>query len=107
MEKMATMAEPGLTLPAIRAEIAAAIDLIIQIRRLEDGSRKVLSIVEVQDLKGDNIVLQELFRWEKTGVGEDGRFTGVFKATGATPSFAPTLEAQGFSFPEGMFKAEN
>ena len=105
LEKMATMAEPGLTLPAIRTEITQALDLIVQIRRLEDGSRKVMSIVEVQDLKGDNVVLQELFRWEKTGVGEDGRFTGVFKATGTPPSFAPTLEAQGLTFPERMFEA--
>jgi pilus assembly protein CpaF len=104
LEKMATMAEPSLTLPVIRAEIAAAIDLIVHIGRLEDGSRKVLSVVEVQDLKGDNIVLQELFAWEKTGVREDGRFTGVFRATGATPSFAPTLAAQGLTFPEGMFE---
>jgi len=104
LEKMATMAEPNLTLPVIRAEIAEAIDLIIQANRLEDGSRKIVSIVEVQDLKGDNIVLQELFTWEKTGMGENGRFTGVFKATGATPSFAPTLEAVGLTFPEGMFE---
>jgi pilus assembly protein CpaF len=105
LEKMATMAEPGLTLPVIRAEIAAAIDLIVQIARLEDGSRKVTSVVEVQDLKGDNIVLQELFTWEKTGVGEDGRFAGVFKATGAAPSFAPALEAAGLTFPAGLFEA--
>jgi len=107
IEKMATMAEPSLMLPVIRAEIASALDLIIQIRRLEDGSRKIMSIVEVQDLKGDNIVLQELFTWEKTGVGEDGRFTGVFKATGATPSFMPALEAQGLSFPEDTFKTQD
>ena len=88
-------------------EIAAAIDLIVHIGRLEDGSRKVLSVVEVQDLKGDNIVLEELFTWEKTGVGEDDRFTGVFKATGATPSFTPTLAAMGLTFPEGMFEAQN
>jgi pilus assembly protein CpaF len=105
LEKMATMAEPSLTLPVIRAEITAAIDLIIQANRLEDGSRKIVSIVEVQDLKGDNIVLQELFAWKKTGVGEDGRFTGIFEATGATPSFEPALEAKGLTFPEGMFKA--
>lgn len=104
LEKMATMAEPSLTLPVIRADIAAAIDLIIHIGRLEDGSRKVLSVVEVQDLKGDNIVLEELFTWEKTGVGEDGRFTGIFKATGATPSFTPTLAAMGLTFPEGTFE---
>lgn len=105
METMATVAEPSLTLPAIRAQMASALDLIVQQNRLEDGSRRVVSVVEVQDLKGDNIVLQELFAWEKTGVGEDGRFVGVFKATGAVPSFAPALAADGLSFPEGMFEA--
>ncbi|MCP4539791.1 MAG: CpaF family protein [Chloroflexi bacterium] len=104
LEKMATMSEPSLTLPVIRAEMAAAIDLIVQIGRLDDGSRKVLSIVEVRDLKGDNVVLEELFAWEKTGVGADGRFTGIFKATGATPSFAPTLATMGLTFPEGTFE---
>jgi pilus assembly protein CpaF len=106
METMATIAEPGLTLPVIRSQIAGGIDLIIQQDRLEDGTRKVISIAEVQGLKGDNIVLQELFTWERTGVGEDGRFTGAFKATGAVPSFAPALAAAGLTFPEGLFEQE-
>lgn len=106
LETMATMAEPSLTLPVIRAQIAAALDLIVHISRLADSSRKVVSVVEVQDLKGDNIVLQELFTWEKTGVGEDGRFTGVHKATGAKPSFAPALATAGLTFPKGMFERE-
>jgi pilus assembly protein CpaF len=105
LETMATIAEPGLTLPVIRAQIAEGIDLIVYQARLEDGSRRVLSISEVQGIKGDNVVLQELFAWEKTGVGEGGRFTGVFKATGAVPSFASTLAAAGLTFPEGMFEA--
>jgi pilus assembly protein CpaF len=105
LETMATIAEPGLTLPVIRGQIAAGLDLITHQDRLEDGSRKVLSIAEVQGLKGDNVVLQELFTWEKTGVGENGRFTGAFKATGAVPSFAPALAAAGLTFPEGMFEA--
>ncbi|MBN1936053.1 MAG: CpaF family protein [Anaerolineae bacterium] len=108
LETMATVAEPSLTLPAIRAELASALHLIIQQSRLEDGSRKVVSVAEVQDLKGDSIVLQELFRWEKTGLldeGPFGRLTGVHKATGAVPSFVPFLSAQGLAFPEGMFEA--
>jgi pilus assembly protein CpaF len=105
LEKMATIAEPSLTLPVIRAEIASAIDLIVQISRLEDGSRKVTSVAEVQDIKGDNIVLQEIFTWKKTGMGADGRITGVFEATGAIPSFAATLEAMGLTFPNDTFNA--
>lgn len=105
LEKMVTVAEPSLTLPVIRTEIANAINLVFQLNRLDDGSRKVVSVAEVQGLKGDNIVLQELFVWEKTGVGENGRFTGKFKATGAVPSFVPKLETIGLPFPGGLFKA--
>lgn len=104
LEKMVTVAEPRLTLPVIRTEIANAINLIFQLNRLDDGSRKVVSVAEVQGLKGDNVVLQELFTWEKTGVGENGRFTGEFKATGAVPSFAPKLATIGLPFPEGIFE---
>lgn len=108
LETMATVAEPSLTLPAIRAEIASALHLIVQQSRLEDGSRKVVSVVEVQDIKGDSIVLQELFRWEKTGMLDEGRFgrlTGVHKATGAMPSFMPHVSAHGLAFPQGTFEA--
>lgn len=104
LETMVTAAEPALTLPAIRAQIARGVQLVVQQNQLDDGSRRVVSIAEVQGLKGDSIVLQELFRWEKTGVDEDGRFTGVHKATGAVPSFAPKLAAAGLTFPEGMFE---
>ena len=105
VERLATVAEPGLTLPVIRAQIADAVDLVIQGALLEDGKRKVISIAEVQGLKGDSVVLQELFTWHKTGMDEDGHFTGVFKATGAVPSFVPKLQAAGLTFPEGMFEA--
>ncbi len=104
IEKMATMAEPSLTLPVIRAEIAEALDLIVQVNRLEDGSRRVVSIVEVQGLKGDHIQLQDLFTWEKVDAGRQGlRFIGRFRCTHAPPSFVPTLAAAGLEFPEGMF----
>ncbi|HET91979.1 MAG TPA: CpaF family protein [Chloroflexi bacterium] len=104
IEKMATMAEPSLTLPAIRAEIAEALDLIVQVNRLEDGVRRVVSIVEVQGLRGDHIQLQDLFTWEKMKVMDDGhRFIGHFRPTHVPPSFAPTLAAAGLVFPEGMF----
>ncbi len=105
LEKLATVAEPSLRLPAIRADIAQAIHLILQIARLDDGSRRVVSVTEVQGLKGDNIVLQDLFVWEPSGVAETGRLTGAFKATGATPSFAAKLAAMGLPFPKDLFEA--
>jgi pilus assembly protein CpaF len=104
LETLATVAEPSLPLPAIRAQIAAAFNLVVYQAYLEDGSRRVTSVAEVQGLKGNSIVIQELFAWEKTGVGPDGRFTGVHRATGAVPSFAPELAARGLAFPDGMFE---
>lgn len=103
MEIMATLAEPALALPALRAKMASGLDLIVQQNRIEDGTRKIVSVAEVQGLKGDSVVLTELFHWEKTGVGEDGRYTGKFVATGVRPSFAPALAAEGLTFPEGTF----
>ena len=105
LETMVTAAEPALTLPAIRAQIANGVHLVLQQTWLEDRTRRVVSIAEVQGLKGDNIVLQEIFTWEKTGMAEDGHFTGVFRATGVVPSFVPRLAAAGLTFPDGTFEA--
>ncbi len=104
LEKLVTVAEPGLRLPTIRADIAQAVHLILQVNRMDDGSRKLISVTEVQGLKGDNIVLQDLFVWEQSGVTEKGRFAGAFKSTGATPSFAAKLAAIGLPFPKGLFE---
>ena len=105
VETMATIAEPTLTLPAVRAKIASGLDLIVQQNQVEDGTRKIVSVVEVQGLKGDSIVLTELFSWQRTGMSEDGRCLGRFVATGAAPSFAHALEAADVYFPEGTFES--
>jgi pilus assembly protein CpaF len=102
LEMMMTQAEPGLALPAIRAQIAAAFDLIVYGARLEDGSRKITAITQVQGMKGDNILLQDLFTWEKTGISEDGQLNGRFTAAGAIPSF-DLGRSPGLIFPPEMF----
>jgi len=104
LETMITTAEPGLTLPAIRAQIAGALGLIVQQNLLEDGTRKVTSICEVQGIKGETIILQELFTWAQSALDADGRIVGTHKATGAIPSFASTLAAAGLTFPDGTFE---
>lgn len=103
IETMATIAEPSLSLPAIRHKIANGLDLIVQQMRIEDGSRRIVSVTEVQGIKGDNIVLQDLFAWEKTGVDENGRFVGTFKPTGAVPSLSASPGGGRMAFPKGMF----
>jgi pilus assembly protein CpaF len=105
VEIMSSLAEPSLALPAIRAKMATGLDLIVQQNRIEDGTRKIVSIAEVQGLKGDSVVLAELFAWERTGMGEDGHYTGRFVATGVTPSFVPALEAEGLRFADGTFES--
>jgi pilus assembly protein CpaF len=101
---MVTTAEPSLTLQAIRAQIASALGLIVQQNLLQDGSRKITSICEVQGIKGEQIILQELFAWEQSSLDAEGRLIGTHKATGAIPSFAPALAAAGLTFPEGTFE---
>jgi pilus assembly protein CpaF len=104
LETMITTAEPSLTLPAIRAQVAGALGLIVQQSLLEDGTRKITSICEVQGIKGDTIILQDIFVWEQTSLDDKGRLIGTHKATGAIPSFVPALAAAGLTFPEGTFE---
>ena len=86
IETMVLMAGTELTLKAIREQAASAIELIIHMSRLRDGSRKVVHISEVQGLEGDTIVMQDIFTFEQTGF-KDGRVLGSLKPTGLRPLF--------------------
>lgn len=103
LEVLMTLAEPGVPLPAIRTQIADALDLLVYAARLEDGSRKVLHVAQVQGMKGDHILLQDVFTWERTGMSEDGRLLGEFRAAQTAPVFDPTKFT--LQFPAGMFSA--
>jgi hypothetical protein len=72
------------------------IDLIIQQSRLKDGSRKVTAITEVAGMEGDTVVLTDIFKFEQTGISQDGKVIGELKPTGIRPLFTPRLEAAGF-----------
>lgn len=95
LENMVSMA--GLVLPmhAIRAQIAAAIDVVIQLERLEDGTRKLTSIQEVQGMEGDIITLSEIFNYKRTGIDVDGKVIGSFHATGLIPEFLRRIKERG------------
>ncbi|WP_299014172.1 CpaF family protein [uncultured Photobacterium sp.] len=82
VESMVMMATSSLPLEAIRRTIVSAVDLIVQVRRLHDGSRKVMFISEVVGLEGDNVVLEDIFRFDNQGNTEDGKVKGVFKTPG-------------------------
>ncbi|MBC7084393.1 MAG: CpaF family protein [Firmicutes bacterium] len=103
LETMVLMAGMDLPLRAIREQISSAVDLIVHQARLRDGSRKVTHLTEVQGMEGDVITMQDIYVFEQTGVDEQGRVIGRFKATGIRPKFLERFEAMGIPVPQGMF----
>ncbi|HSL31238.1 MAG TPA: CpaF family protein [Anaerolineales bacterium] len=103
METMVLMAGMDLPLKVVRQQISSAVDLIIQQTRLKDGSRKVTAITEVVGMEGDVVVLTDLFKFEQTGVSQDGKILGELRATGIRPIFTPRLEAAGFKLGAEVF----
>ncbi len=95
----------GFELPsrAIREQVAAAIDLIVQQSRFPDGSRKVTHVTEVSGMEGDVITLQDIFLYQQTGMDGEGRVKGRFVATGFIPRFMTALEARGYKVPRQIF----
>jgi pilus assembly protein CpaF len=103
METMVLMAGMDLPLKVVRQQISSAVDLIIQQTRLKDGSRKVTAITEVVGMEGDIVVLTDIFKFEQTGIGQNGKIMGELKATGIRPIFTPRLEAAGFKLGAEVF----
>jgi pilus assembly protein CpaF len=103
LENMIGMA--GLNLPpkAARQQISSAITAIMQIARLSDGHRKVVSIQEITGMEGDIITMQEIFTFRQTGVGADGAVQGHYCATGVRPKFIDRLRTHGVSVPDTLF----
>jgi pilus assembly protein CpaF len=104
-ETMVLMAGMDLPIKVIRQQVSAAIDVIVQQTRLKDGSRKVTAITEVAGMEGDTIVLTDIFRFEQTGMTQEGKIIGQLKPTGIRPMFTPRLEAAGFKLPPEVFGA--
>lgn len=103
MENMVSMAGASLTMQAVRQQIASAINVIIQVSRLTDGTRKVVSIQEITGMEGETITMQEIFGFKQTGVDEVGKIKGHYYATGLVPHFNKRLKAFGVGLPENMF----
>ncbi|HIQ19745.1 MAG TPA: CpaF family protein [Planctomycetes bacterium] len=104
LETMIMMAGFELPLKAMRTQVAAAIDVIVQTNRLQGGTRKVTHISEIVGMEQDTVVMQEIYRYEQEGVDENGRAYGRFVATGIRPSFMPRLEAAGVRLPSSAFR---
>jgi pilus assembly protein CpaF len=105
LETMAMMAGLDMPLMAIRQQIASAVDLIVHMDRLTDGSRKIVSITEVPRMEGEIVTLSDLFRFDQTGVSKDGKVIGEMRATGLRPVFTPKLEVVGFKLGAEIFGA--
>jgi len=104
LETMVLMAGYELPLKAMRSQIASAINLVVQVSRLQGGPRKVTCITEIVGMEQDTIVMQDIFRYDKEGVDENGRAYGKFIATGIRPMFMPRLEAAGIRLPAATFR---
>jgi len=103
LENMVGMAGVTLTPRAIRQQITSAITVILQASRLADGTRKVVSMQEITGMEGEIISMQEIFRFEQTGIDADGKVLGHFCATGVRPRFAERLRMFGAPVPEDTF----
>ena len=99
IENMVMMAGFDLPVRAIREQVASAIDVVIQIERMRDGSRRIVAISEVVGMEEQTVTMQDLFLFEQHGVDEEGRIVGEMKPTGLRPSFAERLESQGIRLP--------
>jgi pilus assembly protein CpaF len=103
LETMIMMAGFELPIKAMRQQIASAVDLVIQVNRLQGGPRKVISLTEVMNMEQDVIIMQEIFRFKQLGVDQNGRAFGQFEATGVRPTFISRLETKGVKLPSNMF----
>ena len=105
LETMVMMSGLELPLLAIRRQIASAINLVVHMSRLTDGARKVTHITEVSGMEGEVVTMSDIFKFEQTGVGPDGKVIGQLKATGLRPMFSPRLEVVGYKLRGEIFGA--
>ncbi len=103
LETMCLMAELNLPDKAIRQQIASAVSIIVQVARLSDGTRRVTHISEVTGVADDMITLQDIFVFDRLGIGPNNRVLGRFRATGLRPTFAERLKASGIQLPPNLF----
>jgi pilus assembly protein CpaF len=104
LDTMVAMANLNLPDKAIRHQIASAINLIVQVSRMSDGTRRVTQISELTGMEGDVITMQDIFLFERTGISETGKVTGRFRATGIRPKCSERLQSSGIELPMQLFE---
>jgi pilus assembly protein CpaF len=106
LETMIAMANVNLPDKAMRQQIVSAIQIVIQQARMSDGTRKVTSIAEITGMEGDIVTMQEIFRFDKLGLGPDGKVLGRFVATGVRPKVCERLKTMGITLPPDLFEGQ-
>lgn len=104
LETMIQMTGMRLSDRAMRQQVAAAINLVVQVARLSDGTRRLTAISEITGMEGETITMQEIFQFERTGVDSQGQVIGRFRPTGIRPRFAERLKASGLQLPRVFFE---
>jgi pilus assembly protein CpaF len=103
LETMILFAGTNLPNRAMREQVSSALDLVIQVSRLTDGSRRVSSITEVTSMEGEVITMQEIYRFRRRGISTEGKVVGQFEATGVRPTFIERLQLAGVELPPHLF----
>ena len=103
LEHMTAMTGFDLPTRALRGQISAALQIIVQLQRFSDGRRRVVSLQELTGMEGDIISMQEIYRFVRTGVDSQGNVLGYHTATGVRPRFAERAKEFGFNLPESLF----
>ncbi|MFN0087942.1 MAG: CpaF family protein [Blastocatellia bacterium] len=103
LETMIAMANLRISDKAMRQQISSAINMIVQVSRMGDGSRKIMSVSEIVGMEGEIITMQEIYKYVRSGVGPKGEVLGQFRSTGIRPRFSERLEQYGFKLPPNIF----
>jgi pilus assembly protein CpaF len=103
LETMILFAGTNLPNRAMREQISSALDVVIQVSRLTDGTRRVTSVTEVTGMEGDVVSMQEIYRFRRRGISPEGKVIGSFEATGVCPTFMERLQLAGVELPPHVF----
>jgi pilus assembly protein CpaF len=104
LENMIAMAGIEMPLKAVRSQIASAVNLVVQVSRLQDGSRRMTSITEITGMEGEVISMQEIFRYERLGLAADGKIIGRFNATGVRSHYSERFRQWGYDLPASIYE---
>lgn len=103
---MVAMTNMNLPERSVRQQMASAITVVVQATRMSDGTRKITSIAEITGMEENVVSMQEIFTFEKKGIGQDGRVIGAFKPTRIRPRFLDRLRVSGIILPPSLFERE-